>query len=73
MYAKILGFFGHINRDKMERLVVQGKVDGRRRRGRSVDFIEGLLKINSNGDQNRRKKESMEKYSQENYKRVEQH
>ena len=35
-YARILRFFGHISRhDTMERLVIQGKPEGKRRRGRS--------------------------------------
>ena len=35
-YGRILKFFGHISRhDNMERLVVQGKPEGKRKRGRS--------------------------------------
>ena len=74
MYAKILGFFGHISRDKMERLVVQGKVDGRGIRGRSVDFIEGLLKINiATVIRTAEKKNRWKNTVKKNYKRLEQH
>jgi len=74
VYAKILGFFGHISRDKMERLVVQGKVDGRGRRGRSVDFIEGLLKINiATVIRTAEKKNRWKNTVKKNYKRLEQH
>ncbi|KAJ8709300.1 hypothetical protein PYW07_001902 [Mythimna separata] len=45
---RILKFFGHItrNEDSMERLVVQGKVEGKRSRGRSptrwIDLIKSV-------------------------------
>lgn len=48
VYSRILKFFGYITRgDNMERLIVQGKPDGKRRRGRSpcrwLDAVEQLL------------------------------
>lgn len=48
VYQRILTFFGHIQRKQdMERLVVQGKADGKRRRGRSttiwVDITKQIL------------------------------
>lgn len=51
IYARILKFFGHITRaNNMEKLVVQGKPDGKRRRGRSptrwIDAVESTLNIN---------------------------
>ncbi|CAH2217152.1 jg1490 [Pararge aegeria aegeria] len=43
---RILKFFGHITRDKhsMERLVVQGKVEGKRSRGRSPTRWTDIIK-----------------------------
>jgi hypothetical protein len=43
----IIKFFGHIIRqDRLEKLVIQGKVDGKRKRGRSlnryIDQVAGL-------------------------------
>lgn len=48
VYTRILTFFGHISRSEhMERLIVQGKPEGNRRRGRSpkrwVDVTKKLL------------------------------
>ncbi|KAI8437457.1 hypothetical protein MSG28_011780 [Choristoneura fumiferana] len=51
---RILKFFGHItrNEDSMERLVVQGKVEGKRSRGRSptrwTDLIKSVTHSNIN-------------------------
>ena len=50
-YARILKFFGHISRhDNMEKLVVQGRPEGKRKRGRSptrwTDAISKLMKTN---------------------------
>lgn len=50
VYSRILKFFGHINRSEhMERLIVQGKPEGSRRRGRSpnrwVDITKKLLDV----------------------------
>ena len=47
---RILSFFGHsIRRDGMEKLCIQGKVDGRRRRGKSpnryIDQIKDLTNL----------------------------
>jgi hypothetical protein len=50
VYSRILRFFGHIHRSehKMERLVVQGRPEGRRQRGRSpqrwADITKKILK-----------------------------
>lgn len=49
VYSRILSFFSHINRreESIERLTVQGKLNGRRRRGRSlkqwVDVTKELM------------------------------
>ncbi|XP_030760717.1 uncharacterized protein LOC115885832 [Sitophilus oryzae] len=54
VYKHILFFFGHVNRSvHMERLVVQGRPAGSRRRGRSptrwVDMVEKLMNTNLEG------------------------
>lgn len=51
IYARILKFFGHVTRNNnMEKLIVQGKPNGKRSRGRSptrwIDGIEKLLDTN---------------------------
>lgn len=51
IYNRILNFFGHITRSKnMEKLVLQDKADGKRKRGRSptrwTDTVEKLLDTN---------------------------
>lgn len=48
VYSRILKFFGHINRSNtIEHLIVQGKPEGKRRRGRSLtrrtDAVKQLL------------------------------
>lgn len=53
-YGRILKFFGHISRhDNMERLVVQGRPEGKRKRGRSptrwTDVISKLTETSING------------------------
>ena len=50
VYKRILTFFGHIQRkNAMEKMVIQGKPNGKRRRGRSpkrwVDITREILKL----------------------------
>ncbi|CAH2268550.1 jg2237 [Pararge aegeria aegeria] len=43
--ARILSFFGHVSRrdnDSIERLVVQGRIEGTRSRGRLRDLVQRL-------------------------------